>query len=154
MYHDFSTHISRSSSFKKLSNNRIMNGQMCTYFHFIYIVSLNPWNSTWDNLKSTSYCVIVIDRTFGSAELFGRTSAVRFGPNDRTFFCRTQNLFFCIKFNANGILSYFCFAKWATCTWSLDKIAKRMQMEPKLEWNYHINLKFFVCLLDLGFTPN
>ena len=38
--------------------------------------------------------MIVIDRTFGSAELFGRTSTVRFGPNDRTFFCRTQNLFF------------------------------------------------------------
>ena len=36
---------------------------------------------------------VVIDRTFGSAELFGRTSTVRFGPNDRTFFCRTQNFF-------------------------------------------------------------
>ena len=24
---------------------------------------------------------------------FGRTSTVRFGPNDRTFFCRTQNFF-------------------------------------------------------------
>ena len=34
MYHDFSTHISRSSSSKKLSNNRIMNGQIHMYFHF------------------------------------------------------------------------------------------------------------------------
>ena len=36
---------------------------------------------------------VVIDRTFGSAELFGQTSTVRFGPNDRPFFCRTQNFF-------------------------------------------------------------
>ena len=36
---------------------------------------------------------VVTDRTFGSAELFRRTSTVRFGPNDRTFFCRTQNFF-------------------------------------------------------------
>ena len=40
---------------------------------------------------------LVTDRTFGLAELFGRTSTVRFGPNDRTFFCRTQNLFFSCK---------------------------------------------------------
>ena len=53
--------------------------------------------------------VLVTDQTFGSAELFGQTSTVRFGPNDRTFFCRTQN-FFHIAFNVNGILSYFCFA--------------------------------------------
>ena len=38
------------------------------------------------------YNALVIDRTFGSAELFGRTYTVRFGPNDRTFFCRIQNL--------------------------------------------------------------
>ena len=38
-------------------------------------------------------CRLVIERTFGSAKLFGRTSTVRFGPNDRTFFCRTQNFF-------------------------------------------------------------
>ena len=74
---------------------------------------------------------LVTDQTFGSAELFGRTSTVRFGPNDRNFFCRTQNFFSC-QFNANGIFSYFCFAKWPTCTWSLGKIAKRMPTEPKL----------------------
>ena len=38
--------------------------------------------------------------------------------------------------------------------WSLGKIAKRMPTEPKLEENYHINLKLFVRFLDLGFTPN
>ena len=37
---------------------------------------------------------IVIDRTFSSVKLFGRIFTVRFGPNDRIFFCRTQNLFF------------------------------------------------------------
>ena len=44
MYHDFSTHISRSSSSKKLSNNRIMNGQICIFISFY--ISMNPWNST------------------------------------------------------------------------------------------------------------
>ena len=53
-------------------------------------------------------CEVVIERTFSSAELFGRTSTVRYGPNDRTFFCRTQN-FFRITFYANGILLYFFF---------------------------------------------
>ena len=50
-----------------------------------------------DHLKlDVRACVraLVTDRTFGLAELFGRTSTVRFGPNDRTFFCRTQNLLF------------------------------------------------------------
>ena len=28
--------------------------------------------------------------------------------------------------------------------WSLGKIAKRMPIEPKLEFNYHIKLKLFV----------
>ena len=37
---------------------------------------------------------VVTDQMFGSAKLFGWTSTVRFGPNDRTFFCRTQNFFF------------------------------------------------------------
>jgi hypothetical protein len=37
---------------------------------------------------------VVTDRTLGLAELFGRTSTVQFGPNDRTFFCRRQNFFF------------------------------------------------------------
>ena len=54
--------------------------------------------SNWIVLVLTSTCsnisTLVIDRTFGSVELFGRTFTVRFGPNDRTFFCRTQNLFF------------------------------------------------------------
>jgi hypothetical protein len=56
--------------------------------------------------------VIVTDRTFGSAELFGRTSTVWFGPNDRTFFCRTQNFFFTIYcIYLNGYLRYFKFDK-------------------------------------------
>ena len=37
---------------------------------------------------------VVTDRTFVLTQMFGRTSTVRFGPNDRTFFCRTQNFFF------------------------------------------------------------
>ena len=69
-------------------------------------------------------------------------------------FSAEHRTLFCITFNGNGILSHFCSAKWPTCTWSLGKIAKRMPTEPKLEWNYHINLKLFVCFLDLGFTPD
>ena len=53
MYHDFSTHISRSSSSKKLSNNRIMNGQICIFISFY--ISMNPWNSTWDNQSEFSH---------------------------------------------------------------------------------------------------
>ena len=37
---------------------------------------------------------LVTDRTFGLAELFGRTSTVRFGPNDRTFFLQNTEPFF------------------------------------------------------------
>ena len=36
---------------------------------------------------------LLADRKFGSAEMFDQTSTVWFGPNDRTFFCRTQNFF-------------------------------------------------------------
>jgi hypothetical protein len=32
---------------------------------------------------------------FGLTELFGQTSTVWFGPNDRTFFCRTQKFSKC-----------------------------------------------------------
>ena len=48
--------------------------------HSIYFVTVSSFK-------------VVIDQTFGSAELFGRTFTMRFGPNDRTFFCRTQNIF-------------------------------------------------------------
>ena len=109
----------------------------------------------WYQIRTS---VIVTDRTFGSAELFGWTVRLNFycavRPKWQNFFLQNTEPFFRITFNANGILSYFCFAKWPTCTWSLGKIAKRMPTEPKLEWNYHINLKLFVCLLDLGFTHN
>ena len=75
---------------------------------------------------------LVTDQKFGSAELFGRTSTVRFGQNDRTFFCRTQN-FFCIKFNANGILSFFLLNDPHVSSVIIGKIAKRMSTEQKLE---------------------
>ena len=40
-------------------------------------------------------------------QMFGRTSTVRFGPNDRTFFCRTQNFFLYYCIFQNGYLRYF-----------------------------------------------
>ena len=58
-------------------------------------------------------------------------------PKWQNFFLQNTEFFFRITFNANGILSYFCFAKWTTCMrhyhWSLGKIAKIMPTEPKLE---------------------
>jgi hypothetical protein len=88
--------------------------------------------------------VVVTDRTFGSAELLLCGSAQM-----TELFSAEHRTFFHITFNANGILSYFCFAKWPTCMWSSGKIANRMPTESKLERNYHINLKLFVSLLDL-----
>ena len=32
-------------------------------------------------------------------QMFGRTSIFRFGPNDKTFFFRTQNFFLCLHFS-------------------------------------------------------
>ena len=41
------------------------------------------------------FCFLVTHQMFGSAELFGRTSTVQFGADDKTFFfCRKQNSFF------------------------------------------------------------
>ena len=84
---------------------------------------------------------VVIDRTFGSVELFGRTFTVRFGPNDRTFFCRTQNLFSCKKLEKELILK---------CSF----LPESLQEIKFVKTYYHINFKIFVCLLYLGFMPN
>ena len=48
---------------------------------------------------------LVTNRTFSSAELFSQTSAVWFGPNDRTFFCRTQNFFLCYILHFSKLLA-------------------------------------------------
>ena len=89
------------------------------------------------------------NRKFGSAELFGRTSAVQFGPNDRTFFCRAQNFFsFHIQCQWHPFIFLFCLVNQTYEALSLGKIVKRM---PELESNYHIKLKLFVCLVDLKF---
>ena len=48
---------------------------------WIAIIFRSTWFWSW-----TAQCILVTDQTFGSAELFGRTSTVRFGSNDRTFF--------------------------------------------------------------------
>ena len=66
---------------------------------FIAYFGLQPdqtWK--WSYCSKYKYKILVTDQTFGSAELFGRTSTVRFGPNDKTFFCRTQNFFFIFLF--------------------------------------------------------
>ena len=75
----------------------------------------------------------MIERTFGSAELFGRTSTVRFGPNDRTFFCRTQNFFFVLHSMSMASFHTFVLLNDQHVIIVIGKIAKRMSTEPKLE---------------------
>ena len=102
--------------------------------------------------------VVMTDRTFGLAKLFSQTSTVQSGPNDRTYFCRTQNFF-----------SYFRFAWWTTYTWpyhwSLGKIAKKMPRERQLMtshifWPFltylrptYLVLLYNVPFLGLSCTP-
>merc|ERR1712051_648729 len=75
---------------------------------------------------------LVTDQTFGSSELFSRTSTVWFGPNDRTFFCRTQNFFsYQILCRWHPFILLFCFMTHMHCHWHLGKVAKRMPTEPK-----------------------
>ena len=45
------------------------------------------------SLCSLATCGVVTYRTFGLVELFAWISTVWFSPNDKTFFCRTQNFF-------------------------------------------------------------
>ena len=59
----------------------------------VFVFKRGDINAT---MGSNQGSLVENDRTFGSAKLFGQTSTVRFGPNDRTFFCRTQNFFFFI----------------------------------------------------------
>merc|ERR1712008_319658 len=44
----------------------------------------SPLSYTEQFWKLWHLCILVTDRTFGSAELSSRTSTVRFSPNDRT----------------------------------------------------------------------
>ena len=50
------------------------------------------------NIRTVS-SKVVTDQMFGLAMLFGRTSIIQFGPNDKTFFFRTQNFFLCLHFS-------------------------------------------------------
>ena len=83
------------------------------FFSFTHAKIMFCFFMDMDSFKR--YHTIVIDRTFGSAELFGRTYTVRFGPNDRTFFCRTQNFF-------HGNLSYYLKLK---CAFIIIKIKRK-----------------------------
>ncbi len=56
-----------------------------------HILRLNAW-------------LLVTERTFGLAKLFGWTSTVWFGPNDRTFFCGTPNFSFKFLFCLMNII--------------------------------------------------
>ena len=93
---------------KKLLQYKWTSGQLNTFFRTFWtgllcVVPVQKVREKVFNWSEVHLYRLVIDRTFGSAELFGRTSTVQFGPNDRTFFCRTQNFF-------HDNLLYFCFA--------------------------------------------
>ena len=69
---------------------------------------LTTYPLRWDFLPYK----IVTDWIFGWAELLLCGSAQMTEP----FSAENMELFFHITFNANGILSYFCFAQWPICT--------------------------------------
>ena len=80
---------------------------------------------------------------------------VRFGRTVRpNFYCavwpKWQNFFLQNTELRQPLIFLFCLMThmYTSLFWSLGKIAKRM---PKLELNYHINLRLIVCLLDLQF---
>ena len=83
---------------------------------------------------------VVIDRTFGSAELFGRTSTVRFGPNDCFLFSAEHRTFFFVLHSMASFHIFILLDDPHVCGVIIGLQVK----QPKL----------FVCLLDLGFTPN
>jgi hypothetical protein len=58
---------------------------------------------------------------------FGRTSTVRFGPNDRTFFCRTQNffLYYILHFPKWPPLE---FQYWVVKTWLIFKSPRTLPL--------------------------
>ena len=64
-------------------------------------------------IESMSF-TLVTNRLFGSAELFGQTSILRFGPNDRTFFVLhsmpIESSFFHVRFGKSNFdwLVLFC----------------------------------------------
>ena len=62
-----------------------------------------------------------------------QTSTVWFGPNDRTFFCRTQNFFFVLHSMSMASFHTFVLLKDQHFIIVIGKIAKRMSTEPKLE---------------------
>ena len=141
---------------------------LCMYIVLLYMLILHSHKKWYivciHNIWTVWVTESVLEHKHSRSDNFLLT--VRFGqtvrpnfycavwPKWQNFFLQNTEHFFHITFNANDILSYFCFAKWPTCRWSSSKIAKGMQTESKLEWNYHINLKLFVSLLDLGFPPN
>ena len=88
--------------------------------------------------------LVVTDQTFRLAKLFGRTSTVRFGPNDRTFFCRTQNFFFSynIQCRWHSFILLFCL---------MSHMYMYVIIVCQIQASHLINLKLFVCLLDLQF---
>ena len=88
--------------------------------------------------KKINFAVrVVTDRTFGSAELLLCGSAQMtelFSAEHRTFFS-------CKKLEKELILK---------CLF----LPESLQEIKFVKTYYHINLKIFVCLLYLGFTPN
>ena len=66
----------------------LSNYQIARYFGFTF------WNWPLPSIINTGCLILKWAKVNSSEVVTNRTSTVRFGPNDRNFFCRTQNFFF------------------------------------------------------------
>ena len=82
--------VSSRDYFNHHQENHTSMYEFIACFHQYWIYEFCSRNFFCCFLKADN---VVTDRTFGLAEQFGQISTVWFGPNERTFFCRTQNFF-------------------------------------------------------------
>ena len=98
--------------------------------------------------NSFQNCTLVTNRTFSLAELVSRTSVVRFSPNDRTFFCRTQNFFFVL--HPTSTVSFHILILLDdphVCCFIIGlQVKQPKECQQSQNWNKTIiNLNSFVC---------
>ena len=111
--HPFNLHTEKWFEGYSLNSTQIFIGCHLRFFWFI---------STFQNFfKMPTVKKIWVEATLKKSQVaasdrpnvrFGRTSTVRFDPNDRTFFCRTQNFFssyYYIQCQWHPFIFLFCF---------------------------------------------
>ena len=80
------------------------------------------WGNTVFNIAMTLkswWGLVVTNQTFGLVKLFGQTSAVLFGPNDRTFFLQNTEHFFLYYMQCwwHSFIYLFCLNEPHVYTW-------------------------------------